>query len=465
MDPESSIRVNDSALNGTTVYAESVEFKATKIVFYFIIICFSTLGNTMVMYTICSSKRMRSTSSNHLILTLAACDLLTPLVSIPLDLALEEHNYQWVYGAFLCKIIWPLSTLLSTASSLTLAAISFDRYRNIMHPFKSRLTPHQIKLTIFSLFLFSLLAVLPYSHVLTLSGGVCREHWSKFVFRQTYTLFLFFVQYAIPLVFMSIMYALALKNLHSSSSRTWNSRSPETAKEKKVIKRLSFTRRMSLMPNIMSKKDDGRELRLSPRPRRFSLPLNKRKHSNQEKIAENEESESEMAKNLLVPNENTVYQQFLHPQDCVKCTHKGKNYKRIRTSLSLRFSLSDIQEEQNLRATKMFIGVVVVFAIFMFPNQIAWLWADFGGGHQAPHFNQATIICWLFTYTNSVCNWIIYAFLNKEFRSGFKKIFNKFKVGKCPKYRGKDSVRIVSEGGSRSTCNVTVSGSETNSAL
>lgn len=463
MDPESSIDVSS---NDTRFNVEPVAFKATKIVFYFIIICCSTLGNSMVIYTICSSKRLKATSSNHLILTLALCDLLTPLISIPLDFALEEHLYRWVYSPFLCKVIWPLSTLLSTASSFTLAAISMDRYRNIMHPFRSRLTPRQIKVIIFLVFLFSLLTVLPYINALGVTDESCYEHWEKFVYRQIYTLFLFFVQYAIPLVFMSIMYTLALKNLHSTSLKTWSNRSPVSAKGENSVTNISLKRRTSLMPRVMTnRKESGRELRELPRPRRFSLPVNKRKHSDQEKIMENGEIENYKRKSSSVADDKAVYRQFLHPEDGPRCTHRGNSYKLVRPGGSYpRFSLSDIQEEQNLRATKMFVGVVVVFAIFMFPNQIVWLWADFGGGHKMPHFNQATIICWLFTYTNSVCNWIIYAFLNKEFRSGFKKVFRKIKVCTCNDYisEEKSSTRMTSEGGSRSTSPMVISGSEAN---
>ena len=83
----------------------------------------------------------------------------------------------------------------------------------------------------------------------------------------------------------------------------------------------------------------------------------------------------------------------------------------------------DIWSTPNAKATKMFIVVVVVFAIFMFPNQVVWLWADFGGGINDPDFTKISIVCWLFTYTNCVVNPIIFAIFNKDFREGFKRIF------------------------------------------
>lgn len=106
---------------------ESSEFKTLKLFLYFIILIFSSLGNGLVFYLISCNRRLRQASSNRLLLNLCACDFLTPLLSIPFDLALEERDYVWPYGAVMCRILWPASTLTATASALTLAAISLDR--------------------------------------------------------------------------------------------------------------------------------------------------------------------------------------------------------------------------------------------------------------------------------------------------------------------------------------------------
>ncbi|KAJ7379439.1 hypothetical protein OS493_016680 [Desmophyllum pertusum] len=81
--------------------------------------------------------------------------------------------------------------------------------------------------------------------------------------------------------------------------------------------------------------------------------------------------------------------------------------------------------EANKRATKMFIAIVVVFTICMFPNQVLWLWADFANGGDNPKLVNVVVICWLFTYSNSVCNPVIYALFSRDFRRGFKRAFRK----------------------------------------
>ena len=107
--------------------SESPEFKTLKLLLYFGILIFSSLGNGIVFLLITCSHRLRKAPSNRLLLNLSACDFLTPLLSIPFDFVLEEHDYLWPYGAFMCRVLWPASTFTATASALTLAAISLDR--------------------------------------------------------------------------------------------------------------------------------------------------------------------------------------------------------------------------------------------------------------------------------------------------------------------------------------------------
>ena len=343
-----SSAINVSRITDTIMDNISSEFKTVKITFYILILLCSTFGNGMLVYIICSTRKMR-TSTNYLILNLAICDFLTPIFSIPFDFALEENGRRWLYGGFMCKLLYPAATFTVTSSALNLAIISLDRYRNIMHPYKPRLTPKQITCSILGIHCFSALCVAPYSYVLRLEGHQCQEVWGEFVYRQIYTLFLFLVQYALPLVFMAFMYALALFNLYHSSGRTHKMRSQKKPHE----------------PNGCSSTSCDAE-------------------------------------------------------SAVKKT------RPLLRSLSFRStSLLRAHTKANIRATKMFLTVVIVFTIFMLPNQVVWLWSDFGGGLQSSSLDKTVIICWLFTYSNCVSNPAIFAIFSSDFRYGFLKIFNK----------------------------------------
>ena len=328
---------------------EALPFKVFKITVYSVILLLCLLGNTLVMIVICKTKRMRI-PSNLLILNLAVCDLITPLASIPFDLALEEKGYIWPFGRVLCKTLWPLATLSTISASLTLAIISLDRYRVIMHPFKQRLSSRQVKYSIAMMHLVALLFVLPYIYYLDLVGEestkFCEETWPLFSYRQVYTLVLFIGQYGIPLAFMSVMYTMTLCNLRASASIF-----------EKVQQRPS---RVAVDGNL-----NNRKMEISPDFQR----------------------------------------------------------KASRVTLGQRHNTLVGKAGQNIRATKMFVTVVIVFATCRLPNEIFWLWSDFGNGQDQDHSPIVGIICRMFTYTNSIFNPVIYWMFSRDFKRGFKRIF------------------------------------------
>ena len=327
---------------------EMVGFRITKILFYFLILSASTFGNSMVARIITSTRKMR-TASNYLILNLAVCDLITPVISIVFDFIVEENNYVWLYGGVMCKLLWPAQTYFTCASSLTLAVISLDRYRLIMHPFKTRLSMKQISFLILFVHVFSLVAVSPYVYTLGIKDGSCEEDWPEFEYRQAYTLFLFIVQYGLPLIFMTVVYGLAVRALYNTSARM----------------RVNSINSNKLSVQSQGNKDSEKKPQRKPVSRRQSVM---------------------------------------------------KKIKDVRAKI-------DVWNTPNAKAMQMFIVIVVVFAIFMFPNQVVWLWADFGGGLNDPDFANISIICWLFTYTNSVVNPIVFSIFSNDFNKGFKKIF------------------------------------------
>ena len=344
---------NLTDINGTAGVPAAVEplaFKATKILVYVLIFVVSILGNLAVVAIILRSRIMRLVPGNLLILNLAFCDFLTPFISIPFDLAVEEEG-EWLYGEAMCRIMWPAATLTTTSSSLTLAVIAFERYRSLMHPFKNRLTITQVKRAILGIHASSLLVVIPYVLVLDVDedeqcGEVHWPHSTATVLRQTYTVTLFTVQYLAPLFFMACMYSLTSKSLVLSTERV-------------------RTASMSSVESLSTS---------DVRPRSGSF--------------------SNMAS------------------------------RRPGSPLSRRI-FKNIEQERNVRVTKMFILVVIIFAVCMLPNQVVWLWADFGNGFENDHFNLIAIACRFFTYANCCLNpWIFFKF-SREFRQGLRRVIAK----------------------------------------
>ena len=238
-----------------------------------------------------------------------------------------------------------------------------------MHPFTPRLTKTQIKFIIVSIHLTSLSIIVPYVNFLKLQDHECLEKWPKLGYRQAYTLVLFMAQYALPLVFMSSMYALALIKLYKVTSNASQMRIVESQQSRKV----------SVSSRTVS--------------------------ANSQKVS-------------VVLRKISVSSQICTVEATNNSSGSGTGARIRRLSSRVAYNMRHgCEMESNVRVTKMFIAIVMIFAIFMLPNQVVWLWIDFGGGQQHFRLNIIKIICWLFTYTNCVCNPFIFIIFFQDFRS------------------------------------------------
>lgn len=267
-----------------------------------------------------------------------------------------------------------------------------------MHPFTPRLTKTQIKFLIAGIHLLSLSVIVPYVVFLKLEDNMCIEQWPKLWYRQLYTLVLFMTQYALPLFFMTTVYALALIKLYNVTSNASSMRVKEENTSSRRSREVSVNSRgVAVNPRDVS--DNSRKvsesLRTSSENSR-QVPISSRKSS---VISRKVSSSSQLG--------------------CETSNDLFSNGNRIRR-LSSRVAYNvkqGCQIDSNVRVTKLFIAIVAIFAIFMLPNQVLWLWIDFGAGLRHERLNIVKIICWLFTYTNCVCNPVIFITFFKDFRS------------------------------------------------
>jgi len=142
---------------------------------------------------------------NYLILNLAVADLVFTCICIPFDIPVQEMDYYWPYGTFMCRVIYPLQTQTLFASVYTLVALSLSRYWAVVHPFRQQLKVERVKWVIFWIWVASLIPVCPYIASLQLNHTTlsCEENWKSEKSRKAYTLSLFFLQYVIPLTIIS----------------------------------------------------------------------------------------------------------------------------------------------------------------------------------------------------------------------------------------------------------------------
>lgn len=341
--------------------------QATEYTFFSIIFLCGVTGNTLVCLVISQTPRMRTTR-NFLLVNLAVSDLMVALLCIPFDITLKVTHPVWPLGAAMCKLLWPAMTLFTNCSAATLAAISYDRYRAVIYPWKPRFTTIQTTIIISSTWLMSLLLVLPYILALKMQDGSCVEDWPVSFAVKLYTMGLFIFQYALPLLIIGFAYSMVALKLREQASLLARNRQASGISES---------------------------------------AYNKAKNASNKYIEEPEESELPSSDQPSIAFTQTSL------KNCpkVSSTNKPSNAR---------------QEEKRLKRTtkivKMLVAVVLLYAICLLPNQVVWLWYEFGSGASWPHLDKFLTFGSIMVYVNSCVNPILYAGMNDEFRKGFVRI-------------------------------------------
>jgi hypothetical protein len=171
------------------------------------ILFMSLFGNIILLVVVhgqLSNQAVRNYS--YLILNLAISDILLASSSIPFDIVERLKAPVFPFGPTMCKILWPFQTICSMASIFTVGALSYQRYRLVVRPFKGKLPRRRFFIMLASIWLLPVfLAGLPYSFVLRLdqNSSSCMEEWipasSQAQVKLSFTTYLFIIQYVLPL--------------------------------------------------------------------------------------------------------------------------------------------------------------------------------------------------------------------------------------------------------------------------
>lgn len=211
---------SNSSYNVTALAKDwmSKELVIVNVVLDILILTVSVLGNFLVIFTIIHEKKLQTTC-NFLLLHLAVSDISLVVVNIPFDINTLVNGSHWTFGGFMCKILYSISTVFYISGALILTVISLDRYRVFVQTFKAKLRRAAAKKLIAIVYVFSVVSVVPYTLSLKLEGDICTENWPKRLYRQLYTVFLFLIQYAIPLVVMLVVYTSIARHLTRKTQR------------------------------------------------------------------------------------------------------------------------------------------------------------------------------------------------------------------------------------------------------
>ena len=279
-------------------------------IFYAVIFVLSLAGNAAMLAVLCKGCRLPS-HKNILLVNMIVAESAVAVTSIPIDFALLFSTDGWVFGSFMCHVLWPMQTAPFGALVLTLTAMSVQRYRGIVNHLKRsrrKAGRESSGATVVLSWVFSLIIVVPYGAFLRLVDGECTETWGT-LGGQVYTLGLFAFHYAIPLTIITFCYA------------------------------------------------------------RIALRIRRGQHEGAEIIS-------------------------------------GTRQARLK------------RRTRHVRAVRMVVLFVIVFAVCMLPHQVVWLWITFGKDVQ--YSDNLLTFAYMFTFTSSFANPLVYFTHNPSLRARLK---------------------------------------------
>ncbi|XP_015278828.1 PREDICTED: probable G-protein coupled receptor 83 [Gekko japonicus] len=196
--------------------------KALLIVAYSVIICISLFGNLVVCHVVAKNKRMHSATSLFIV-NLALADIMITILNTPFTLV-RFVSSTWVFGKLMCHISRFVQYCSVHVSVLTLAAIALDRHQVIMHPLKPRMSIVKGGICIIIIWVMASCFSLPhaiYQKLIWFPNGnrtirmACLPSFPPptDLFWKYLDLTTFVLLYLLPLLVISITYAMVAKKL------------------------------------------------------------------------------------------------------------------------------------------------------------------------------------------------------------------------------------------------------------
>ncbi|CAG0920763.1 unnamed protein product [Notodromas monacha] len=209
---------------------DTMEFQLIIWLAYALIFLVGITGNILVCYIVYSRKHMQNVT-NYFITNLAMADILLCVLAVPFT-PLYSFLGKWLFGSVMCRLVASAQGVSVYISSLTLTSIAIDRFIVILYPFRPRMQVSTCLLMIVLIWIFSLVAMAPYSIAVRIrhvsAGGQCPG--------RMFGIFTVKMQFVVPFVIVSICYmkiSLALSTRVRNMSKSRTSRKDEMERERK----------------------------------------------------------------------------------------------------------------------------------------------------------------------------------------------------------------------------------------
>lgn len=186
----------------------------------------SVIGNILV-FLIFAKKPALLTISNRFILNLTICNSLNTVIVMPF-MFVTMVTEVWLFGFIWCKATGFIMNTIFAASTLTLVAISIDRYYAVATPlhYNMKITRRRALTMTLSVWLVAIVLSLPpllgwNEYTYQADKASCTVMWATpSKWDKFYTLFLVTVSFALPLFVILWGYMIIFRAARNNSERT-----------------------------------------------------------------------------------------------------------------------------------------------------------------------------------------------------------------------------------------------------
>lgn len=239
--------MNNSSLTNVTDMESEKIVNMLSYVLYSLVVLLGVPGNVLVVWSLMSVRREQVNKSYKiLVINLAVNDIIVVLLNAPFTIT-ELYIGYFPFGSVMCVILWPLQTACVMAGVFNMVALNIHRYYVISYSGSARSLG---KLTVVAVVLCWLVPILisavPYAVHLkleTVDGLVsCAETLSD-LSADVFTIYLFVVQYVLPLTVIATLNTLTIKRL--KRRRLFRANSAKLSEEsvhahRRIVKMLVF---------------------------------------------------------------------------------------------------------------------------------------------------------------------------------------------------------------------------------
>ena len=202
------------------------------------------VGNSLLIYIVWKKPETR-TLITFMFVNMAVADLLTTLLQMPITICYFMGG-PWISGLagdITCKCFYYAAFTSVTASILCLTIIAVDRFYAVMYPFRSIGWFRNAKVITPVIWVLSLALMSVSVTIITLHEGVtlCNYDFEEAAIGEsTFWIFFFIVNYFIPFIVMSVLYAAIARKLwyHEISGDKGERNSPEEQQKKREVVRM-----------------------------------------------------------------------------------------------------------------------------------------------------------------------------------------------------------------------------------